>query len=520
VSDEGDGRGGLTGTVIRGISLAGGGFLLGRLVTLITFVVLARLVTPEELGQYTSGSILVSFGLLLAGSGMLAALIHREDRLDEAASTATVATIGAGVIIAILGVAVAPLFAVFFDSDTVGEVAAASAGILFLQSARTVPNAILQRRFSFLRRLIVEPVSMLAFGIASIIATSQGLGVWGLVIGMYAQASVDFALSWGLVRWRPRWRQVSYGMWRELVGYGRHVLAGSAIRRFGDQVPVLVAGGMLNQSSVGQLQYANRIVTTPYSLLGAGIAYVVFPAFARIATDRDRFRPALLQTLRWSSVVAMPLGLILAPLGEPLAIVAFGERWSLAGEITVATCLFIPAQTIASEIGEGFKGAGIPAKLTRVNAIAVMAGALAMLALTPLIGLYGVGVGISVNAIVGAGIAIALAHGALEIPARSFLVAVAPAAGAAVAMAVVLFPLENLVVHAADHGTALGLLLLAAEGLFGLAVYLLALRVVAPGLGGELLGLLRAARRRPVRKLDVEGDEELLEDEGGPMLPG
>ena len=50
--------------------------------------------------------------------------------------------------------------------------------------------------------------------------------------------------------------------------------------------------------------------------------------------------------------------------------------------------------------------------------------------------------------------------------------------------------------------------------------YLLALRVVAPGLGGELLGLLRAARRRPVHKLDVEGDEELLEDEGGPMLPG
>ena len=64
---------------------------------------LARLITPEELGQYTSGSILVGFGLLLAGSGMLAALIHREDRLDEAASTATAATIGAGVLLALLG---------------------------------------------------------------------------------------------------------------------------------------------------------------------------------------------------------------------------------------------------------------------------------------------------------------------------------------------------------------------------------------------------------------------------------
>ncbi|GIK78202.1 MAG: hypothetical protein BroJett022_18920 [Actinomycetes bacterium] len=521
MSDGGRRRGGLTGTVIRGVSLAGGGFLLGRAITLVTFVVLARLVTPEELGQYTSGSVLVAFGVMLAGSGMLAALIHREDRLDEAASTATVATVGAGVVLALIGLASAPLIGTFFGSATVGEVAAASAGILLLQSARTVPNAILQRRFSFMRRLIVEPVAMLAFGVASIVATSQGLGVWGLVIGMYAQAAADVLLSWGLVRWRPRLRQVSFGMWRELVGYGRHVLAGSTIRRFGDQVPVLVSGGMLNQSSVGQLQYANRIVTTPYSLLVAGIAYVIFPAFARIARDRSRFRPALLQTLRWSSVVAMPMGLILAPLGEPLAIIAFGERWSLAGEVTAAICLYIPAQAIAAEIGEGFKAAGIPAKRTRVNAIAVAAGGLTMLALTPALGLFGVGIGISVDAVAGATVAIALARGAMEIPVRTVLAAVAPAAAAALLMIAVLFPVENLLVHAADRGTALGLVLLAAEGLLGVAIYLLGLRILAPGLGTQLRDLLREARRRPGRGAAGRGaDEELVEEEGEGQLPG
>lgn len=519
MSDGEPRRGGLTGTVVRGVSLAGGGFLLGRVITLITFVVLARLVTPEELGQYTSGSVLVTFGIMLAGSGMLAALIQREDRLDEAASTATVATLGAGVILALVGVAAAPVLGAFFGSSTVGDVAAASAGILFLQSARTVPNAILQRRFSFLRRLIVEPVAMFAFGVASIIATSQGLGVWGLVIGMYAQAGVDVALSWGLVRWRPRVRQVSFAMWRELVGYGRHVLAGSTIRRFGDQVPVLVSGGMLNQSSVGQLQYANRIVTTPYSLLVAGIAYVIFPAFARIAKDRSRFRPALLQTLRWSSMVAMPLGLILAPLGEPLAIIAFGERWSLAGQVTAAICLYIPAQTIAAEIGEGFKGAGIPSKRTRVNAIAVTAGAVTMLALTPLFGLFGVGVGISVDAIAGASVAIAIASGTLEIPVRKMLAAIAPAAVAALLMIAVLFPVENLLVNAADHGTALGLLLLAAEALLGLAVYLLGLRILAPGAGSELRGMLAAARRRPRDRRD-DGDEQFVDAETDAPVPG
>ena len=132
MNEERGRRGGLTGTVIRGVSLAGSGYLLGRAITLVTFIVLARLVTPEELGQYTSGSILVGFGILLAGSGMLAALIHREDRLDEAASTATVATVGAGVLLALLGLVTAPLVGAFFGSDTVTAVAAVSAGILFL----------------------------------------------------------------------------------------------------------------------------------------------------------------------------------------------------------------------------------------------------------------------------------------------------------------------------------------------------------------------------------------------------
>ena len=524
MSEEPRRRSGLTGTVIRGVSLAGSGFLLGRVITLVTFIVLARLITPEELGQYTSGSILVNFGLLLAGSGMLAALIQREDRLDEAASTATAATIGAGVILALVGLATAPLLGLFFGSDTVAAVAAASAGILFLQSARTVPRAILQRRFSFLRRLIVEPIAMTAFGIASIIATSQGLGVWGLVIGQYTFSIVDLALSWGMIRWRPRWKQVSFGMWRELVAYGRHVLAGSTIRRIGDQIPVFVSGGMLNQSAVGQLQYANRIVTTPYSMIVAGISYVIFPAFARIASDSSRFMPALLRSLRWTALASMPIGLILAPLGEPLAIVVFGERWSLAGEVTAAICLYIPAQTIAAVIGEGFKGIGIPAKRTQVNAIAVTAGAITMVALTPALGLFGVGIGMSVDAIAGATVAIVLLSRAMQLPVRRILATIAPAAGAALLMVAVLFPVENLLVHAADHGTALGLLLLSAEFLLGLAIYMLGLRVLSPGLGRETRALLRTARRRPDER-DPDSDEELLDEElldeeGETMLPG
>ncbi len=60
--------------------------------------------------------------------------------------------------------------------------------MLLVRSLPVVPEALLQRRFSFLRRVIVEPAGVFVFGVAAVIACSDGLGAWGLVIGYYAGA--------------------------------------------------------------------------------------------------------------------------------------------------------------------------------------------------------------------------------------------------------------------------------------------------------------------------------------------
>jgi hypothetical protein len=54
---------------------------------------------------------------------------------------------------------------------------------------------------------------------------------------------------------------------------------------------------------------------------------------------------------------------------------------------------------------------------------------------------------------------------------------------------------ETLVVDAASRGTALGLLLLVAEGALGLLVYAVSLHLLAPDFARELRTLLRTARR-------------------------
>jgi|GEM_PF-1200561 len=507
-------EGDMTGTVVRGASLAAVGYALTVATTLGFSLVLARLLDPADFGHFAAGSILLGIGMLFTDSGMLAALIHRRDRIDEAASTAVVSTVLSGVALSLLALAAAPLLGLIFRSDTVRDVAAVVAGVLLLRAAAVVPNALLQRRFSFLRRMVAEPAAALAYGTAAVIGATNGLGVWSLVIGAYASASTDFILSWALVRWRPRLRQASVAMWRELIRYGRHVFISAAVIDAGDLIPTTIIGRFLGAAPLGLYRYAARMAFTPFGLLVAAASYVIFPAFARIASEQGRLREAFLRALRWMAVIAMPAGFMLLALGKPAAILIFGQRWAGAGEAAMALCLLTASRSLVAPIAEGFKAAGRPELLVRLHGFEVGVGTVAMLALLPF-DLVGVAAGFSIGALAGVLYAMRKASEIFSIRRIELARAIAPQLIAALIASFATLALQLFLVDAASHGQALGVLLLLGEIVFGLALYAGLLHLFDPELTGELPGLVRSARDRG------ESDEEVLpHDETADELPG
>jgi O-antigen/teichoic acid export membrane protein len=240
----------LTRTVLRGVGFAGGGYLLSQTITFATYLALARLTTPGEFGKFAAGSIVIGVGTLFAESGMLAALIHRRDRLAEAANTALVATVLAGFGMGVLALALSPVIGFLFHSREIALVAAAMSGYLVLRQMTVVPDALLQRRFSFIRRGIVEPAAVVAFGLTAVVACAEGSGVWGLVLGTYASVALQVLLSWSLVGWRPNLRLVSLRMWGELVQFGRHVVAGEFVRRSTAEISTVLIGRFLGAAAL------------------------------------------------------------------------------------------------------------------------------------------------------------------------------------------------------------------------------------------------------------------------------
>ena len=285
-------------------------------------------------------------------------------------------------------------------------------------------------------------------------------------------------------------------MWRELVAYGRYVLAAHAVMLAGQQLPVLLVGRFSGEASLGQLRYAERLAVTPVSLVIQAGSYVLFPAFARITDDREAL-PGGDAALAAPNVRALlpPLVLILIPLGVPLAVVLFGAVWKEAGYATMTLAPEAAAGTLISFASEVLKADGHPEVLTRVHIVLFTLSAIAMIALLPL-GLLGVTSGISLGCIGTSLFAMTKVRKLNGISIRELLREILPPLGAALLMAAIMVPVEFLLVEAASKGTLAGLGLLAAEGIVGLALYLAFMLVVAPHTITEMRGLFVKMIRR------------------------
>jgi O-antigen/teichoic acid export membrane protein len=225
---------------------------------------------------------------------------------------------------------------------------------------------------------------------------------------------------------------------------------------------------------------------------------VLYPAFARIAADEERFQAAFLRALRWLSIVGLPASLILLPLGEPLVVLAFGETWRPAGRVLTAMCAFAAGHTYDSLASEAWKAAGRPDMLPRMHLLNAVSLIVLMLAFLPL-GLTGMGAALSLSSLVVALYALRGAGRVLRIGARRLADEVWPAALAAAVMSGALFALERGVTRSDTHGVAIGLALLAAEALLGVVVFLAVLLAVRPERRNELRELigLAVARHEP-----------------------
>src|SRR6476661_1738158 len=98
----------------RGAAISAAGVTFVQIVSFVQTLVLARILSPEEVGVFYAGTVLTTFLAMFSDGGLRSALIQRQHGVEKAANSAFWASLAAGGFWALLALAASPLVGLVF----------------------------------------------------------------------------------------------------------------------------------------------------------------------------------------------------------------------------------------------------------------------------------------------------------------------------------------------------------------------------------------------------------------------
>lgn len=347
---------GLAARTVRGMFWAYGSYVAGRLLVLISTVILARLLIPADFGVVALALTFMVFMDTVRDLGLGQALIVVPDsRLKAAAQTAFWGSVAIGAILSAATGLIAPLAAGFFDEPQLRGLLAVLGLNFLLRSLGATHLALARRALDFRSRTISETSDAFTRGVVAVTLALAGAGAWSLVLGYLAGTMAALVAIWWRVRWRPR-LPPSTAHLREMLAFGGLLTFVDIGQAFAHEIDYLFIGRVLGAAPLGQYTIAFRLPELLIVNLSIVAGVVLFPAYAKL--DRDRLADAFLVSLRYTAVLVLPVAVGLGLLASPIVLTLFGSQWEPAIPVMQVLCIYAVVVTMNVPAGTVYKVTG------------------------------------------------------------------------------------------------------------------------------------------------------------------
>jgi len=354
-------RGGLAWSMV--------GYGVSRLSTLITTIILARILVPAQFGLVAA--VIVFLALIELGSdlGMNATVVYEQahdkdhSRLDVAFTLNFIFAI----MLAVAGFFLAPYIADLFELGSHADLFRLAPLSLVFTAFGNIHDALLLREMDFRQRIRPMMVKSLVRSTVSIVLAVLGFGAFSLVIGMLAGSAAWSVAQWRITSYRPR-VSMDLTIARSMAAYGGAAAALEVLAVVGARIDQVVVGRVLGPRDLGLYTIAYRIPETAIDTVSWTVSIVAFPGLAHLRASEEReLGSAALSVLRFQALYALPLAGVLAVLATPLVVVLFGANWEPAGAVMSAVCVMSGLAAIVAPLGDVFKALGRQRTLVTVG---------------------------------------------------------------------------------------------------------------------------------------------------------
>jgi O-antigen/teichoic acid export membrane protein len=367
--------------------------VLGTLGTML----IARMLTPAEIGVFSIGAVLVGLAQVLRDFGVgqyvvaTASLGTAQLRAALGVSLAVAWTLAA-IVAALAGPA-----AHFYEQPLLRDVLHLLALNFLLVPLTSLTLSALRRQLRQSAIYVINTTHSLVQLSCTLWLAAAGYGTlslaWGTVAAAIAAVFVSLPLRPAGLPWLPSWRGA-----RGVLRFGAYATGGNLVDEAGVAAPDLIVGKMLGAEAVAVFGKAQAVLNLFNQAVTSAISPVLLPLFAAQVRAGQPLRGTYLLTVSCMTAIAWPFFTLLGLLALPAVRLLYGGQWDGAVPLIRIMCAGAALYSMFSMARYLFVAAGHVREQARLDTMAVLVR-VAMLLPAGALGLHWVAVAVVVGAL-------------------------------------------------------------------------------------------------------------------------
>jgi O-antigen/teichoic acid export membrane protein len=300
---------------------------LTTILQVITTVVIVRLLTPYEMGQFAIAAVFAQIAGTLREFGVGDYIVQSNPLTRERKVVAFTVSLCVSWSFAILLYGISFLVAMFYRDPMIQGILAVQSLSFVLIPFCAVTMALFQRSMAMGRVLAINVITNLVNMAVSISCAYHGMGAISLAWGSLAAIVVQVVVAYLLAKERLIIAFTTKDL-PDALRFGFYTVSMFISTQLGRSLPDLVVGRVLGLEAVAYIARAGNLVELYQRLVTRSAAGASLPYFARLKREQGHFIPALLQSKRLTAAVGWPACLLMIATADWVIRILFGPQWS------------------------------------------------------------------------------------------------------------------------------------------------------------------------------------------------
>lgn len=334
-----------------------------KLISPVTMMILARLLTPDAFGIIAVCNMIIYFADILADAGFAKYIIQADfknrDELYRYATVAFWSHLSLSIIIWIVVSVFSYALASFLGISGHEDVIVISTLQLVLMSMISTQVGIIRRRFEFKKAFVARITTTITVFSITIPLAFYTRSYWSLVIGHLGGYLVNAIILVWLTHWLPSW-YYSFALLKKMFNYSFWSMMEGLAHWFIFWFDVFVVSQLFSTYLVGLYKNSTSIILSFITMITASISPVLLATLSRLKNN-DSYVDVYMNVTKLLMYLILPACILIFFCRDFVTLVLLGPQWSEGAIIIGCWALMLGISVfIYSFPAEIYKSKGIP----------------------------------------------------------------------------------------------------------------------------------------------------------------